>query len=282
VEWLTQRVKNFSELRELIDGLTETGKAARGTFLFRGQPDSTWSLEPSFTRIIKQGSSLKDALQYEQVAVAKFMAQAHLYVRLPLLRLSDVEIWGLMQHYGAPTRLLDWSASPYVGAYFAVNERWGMSDGALWAFRADLIANFAVKEFGEHWELKLMKDEFWRDPAPPPCLYAFRRGLDSDRMAAQQGCFTACRHLVSDHAQVIGDLLGNSKSKHIEKTHLKIVIPAKLKPNFLHCLRMMNIAGHSLFPGIDGVGGSVADTLRLQELTPALALHKFVRRLPLH
>jgi hypothetical protein len=36
-----------------------------------------------------------------------------------------------MQHYGIPTRLLDWSEGPLVALYFAVTER-PKSDGAIW------------------------------------------------------------------------------------------------------------------------------------------------------
>jgi hypothetical protein len=188
-----------------------------------------------------------------------------------------------MQHYRAPTRLLDWSASPYVAAYFAVEGRWEESDGALWAFRADLIANVAVQHHGADWEQKLIKDEFWSDPKASPELFAFRRGLDSDRMVAQEGCFTACRQPLCDHAQVIDETLSRlPESESAAKPYLKIIIAREAKPKFLHCLRSMNIGANSLFPGMDGIGLSVAEMLRMKEMSPAVALHEFVRRLPLN
>jgi hypothetical protein len=49
-----------------------------------------------------------------------------------ITRHNDLVALMVLRHYGAPTRLLDWSLSPYVAAYFAVSE--GDRNGELWAF----------------------------------------------------------------------------------------------------------------------------------------------------
>ena len=49
-----------------------------------------------------------------------------------------------MQHYGAPTRLLDWTLSPWVAAYFAVSDL--QDDGEIWAFnQAQLIKQYFAR-----------------------------------------------------------------------------------------------------------------------------------------
>jgi len=57
----------------------------------------------------------------------------------------------LMQHYRAPTRLLDWSESPLVALYFAlVDKLQEDSDGALWCMdpiALNRIANGTVANF---------------------------------------------------------------------------------------------------------------------------------------
>jgi hypothetical protein len=42
----------------------------------------------------------------------------------------------VLRHYGVPTRLLDWSISPFVAAFFAVSAH-DTQDGEIWAFSHD-------------------------------------------------------------------------------------------------------------------------------------------------
>ena len=67
----------------------------------------------------------------------------HFQLRSPTFRGEHHSVFEwlcLMQHYGAPTRLLDWTENVLVGLYFCVNEpEHDTQDGALYALNARLL-----------------------------------------------------------------------------------------------------------------------------------------------
>ena len=62
----------------------------------------------------------------------EFAIRAPALSRFETLPTSDWDLYFLMQHYGAPTRLLDWTDSPTIALYFAVRDNPGYYDSAVW------------------------------------------------------------------------------------------------------------------------------------------------------
>jgi hypothetical protein len=111
---LDVRVKSISQFVEVvcryrdqwIEGAVYTDP------WFRGHKCSTWPLEPNIFRygLLNEEDEIRE--QFERRA-AQYMTEP-----------PPVDMWGwyfLMQHYGAPTRLLDWTDSALVGLFFALN-----------------------------------------------------------------------------------------------------------------------------------------------------------------
>ncbi|MDY0967585.1 FRG domain-containing protein [Sphingomonas sp. CFBP9021] len=103
--------------KEVITDQFADGMFLRGRFLFRGQGDAEWRLMSSFDRWYNGAPDAKMATANNLLDY--FMAECEQH-ELPNNFLNDRNSWlGLAQHHGLPTRLLDWSESPYVAAMFA-------------------------------------------------------------------------------------------------------------------------------------------------------------------
>ena len=121
---------------------------------WRGQGVETWRLVPRVFR--------KDlGLYYEGGIANKFVARAATrYDKCPPR--GELAPWlFLMQHYGLPTRLLDWTESPLLAAYFAVSQdEYADEAGALWAIDPFALNGITTGHTGLHqpgthgvWEL---------------------------------------------------------------------------------------------------------------------------------
>src|SRR5262249_22802124 len=112
----------ITTLEELTDVVHQTFRRTRSRWWFRGHPDSRWALIPKVWRDYNATT--------ERYLTNSFYQRAKLrHASFP--DDSDYAAWlALMQHYGLPTRLLDWSDSALIAAYFAVKYERDLSRAA--------------------------------------------------------------------------------------------------------------------------------------------------------
>ena len=127
------RIDDIESVADLLEKVADF-YAGDPTVLFRGQSNADWPLTPKLGRTTfrkRFGVSLPDV---ETKLLAEFERQAvpHLSTR------SIQNSWdrlALAQHHGLPTRLLDWSTSPLVALWFAVEKPAATGAvAALWAY----------------------------------------------------------------------------------------------------------------------------------------------------
>jgi len=255
-----------------VDKLAGYGNAQtlHPKWLFRGQTDSKWTLEPSFTRIArKRGLDRKLALQLEREAVNKFsisgskLLPLEYTIDLTLARFKSQDSHGLdflgwfvvMQHYGAPTRTLDWTCSVWVALYFACCGHYE-SDGALW------IADFAKVMKHAETVLPNLNDfvPVMTQPTGPDVLVFMMTYNTNQRIESQQARFSVCTNPLADHLPIL------EEARALEK----IEIPKELKTRIMIELNQMNISAKTLFPGIDGLGRSITEYCNLWDTSSVI------------
>jgi hypothetical protein len=228
---------------------------------------------------------LEERLRVERALTQRFREHGPIY-------LSDVERRYLdsrwlqlvvMQHYGVPTRLVDWSKSAWVAAYFAVCGCWDF-DGCIYGFRRDrlealLRGNYSadlrplvwgphssdMKHFDEVWD-KADANNMLFDPDKAKVLSNwiatyYCREAHFPRLIAQQGLFTFGSRPGLDHWSQIADLLSDDDCFLITIYH-----GAKL--SILRMLNSVGLNGAVLFPGPDGIGRSLEGFARTWHLSP--------------
>src|SRR5262245_48687197 len=161
-------------------------------------------------------------------------------------REDDFEWLALMQDHGAPTRLLDFSWSPYVAAFFALHNT--THEGVIWAcnpveIRKEREVDLDVPgNFRKHFLSNKNSFAWLGEP------HAMNR-----RLIAQSGTFLVPGIL----HESIEEILLNYPNP--ENTLIKIIVPAdKVRIKGMRELYRMNITQATLFPDLDGLARSLA------------------------
>jgi hypothetical protein len=162
-----------------------------------------------------------------------------------------------MQHFSCPTRLLDWSESPYIALYFAVNENFE-KDGAIFLWDYLRYRDKMNCKYKNHRDLKSKDILVHTDYDFLDIIYSLRK---NNRIVRQQGSFSISNNILRYHDDVIIEAFENEEVSGL----FKIIIPKELKLECLAKLRTMNISAETLFPGLDGLGRSIKEHLQLRK-----------------
>lgn len=217
---------------------------------YRGHPSSRFYLLASLLRY-------KNGIQKEKHLFASFRKFSD---RILKRRESEWETLFEMQHYGVPTRLLDWSETFGIALFFATmynQTRHPGQDAAVY-----LLNPIALNKIsGINQIFRVPEDEskfgytkiYWdHSPFAATAPIAIEPIFINDRMLAQRGVFTV-------HHDKIDPI------EHVFPTAIKkVILPSAVIPSAIEFLELSNLNIFTVFPDLAGLSDYLKSTSGLE------------------
>ena len=249
-------VNSFEKLQELVfkDCYDAKIKRYRNDYVYRGVSDDAYPLITTLNRECSHNLKLEDHI------IRSFR-------KYGFDELKDIQsFWQILatgQHFGLPTRLLDWTYSPLVAAHFVtVNLNDYDKDGAIYCIDTrdsidtlpTCLKNEALKKDTGTFTVNMLErhaknlDEFASLSKKPFFLF-FEPASGDNRMINQYSLFSVS----SDPKVLISDMVDEKKT-----SLYKIIIPKQTKLEIRDKLDYINITERVIYPGLDSVCSWIA------------------------
>lgn len=221
-------------------------------------------MSPSLERLVKPTRDGTLAKKFEDHYIRVFQSKFHLYDTENQQPSTKLAWLAMMQHYGVPTRLLDFSESPYVALYFALEGFNPRQQDDLALFAVD-YSEFNKRSLFQLKKLKipipaslsdfeLQKDQIFEkylDVADYPLVWMTEPQQLNKRLDLQKGSFV----FSTDVTATLEDVLMSSVYSGCRT--IKFSISKALHTNIFALLRKMNLDSRVLYGDLHGLGRSI-------------------------
>ena len=217
-----------------------------------------------------------DRQNAEKYLIAQFKKAAHHFLEPSMVpnKNNTLEWLALMQHYGAPTRLLDFTRSPYVACFFALEKANANSkcdsERAIWAIDTTWLIKSSlgrIKSFRDHRDVtyKNLRDSEFIVKYFGQLFVNNRRSIilpvmparSNPRLLVQQGLFLCPGPVKESFQNILSSYKDPKDPKDMQKYVHKILIDGEIRHEVLSELHFMNISRASLFPDLQGFATSL-------------------------
>lgn len=227
---------SIRDLMRVLDSLPRA-MAPRG-WLYRGLHDARFQLQPSVGRLGATRSGGRHDRGAEHRILEEFKRRALTYAGI--VPDNDLEWLILGQQYGLPTRLLDWTESPLVAAFFATEVLESEAAAATCSRPSPGAPDAAIIAVPRP---PSMPASAWHHPLDVKRTEAVRPRHLTRRVAWQQALFTV-------HHQ--------PTSVWRPRALRKWIVPAARRDALMAQLWELGLTRSLLFPDLDGVGRDLA------------------------
>jgi len=248
--------------------LREVEKLGRRGWVFRGHATAGWHLKSSLQRFVEEHAIDKSSWKVrESETIRRFQAVAHLYLSHVPDRKDQISWLSLVQHYGGPTRLLDFTFNPAAALYFAVREaKPGKSPFCVHALHLASVRSGSREKraslpmySGKKPKANPKEKEYSigrKEEAGVDFVGLFDARLASERLAAQEGLFLVPSRIDLDLEKWLRDLTVN----HVPGPHSTHWLKYEFRNDsvdqyktIVKQLVQMGMSAARLFPGLSGL-----------------------------
>jgi hypothetical protein len=237
----------IQSIETLIEAIQEANKIFDCQVWWRGQKFKNWELSSSVFRDNHEH-------KYEQTVISRFQKRAPAR-RGNVPNINDYDQWlFLMQHYGLPTRLLDWTESPLIACFFGAESDNQDQDGALFALNPYALNKNQVNVYGlllpeDKIPKQLINRAFNSYVKDAKFIVAIRPVEVDIRSMVQLSEFT-----IHGTKLILDDLPGS------DDFIIKYEIPAIIKSDLREGLKFLGIRESNIFPDLEHLSKEISST----------------------
>ena len=232
---------NFSSIQQYLN-YTDQHSNDHKIRLYRGQEESSWNLDSNLYRLLKDQKKTDDFYNIERNIFSDF--KNSLTSREPSTNeRTDWEILSIGQHYGLPTRLIDWTSDPLIAIWFSFERmKSNSNDRAVWGLVVD---DMNLVDFNRD---KLFHGRFVKVFEPPK--------IDL-RIIAQRAWFSIQNMRLfgnreDDGLPKFNEYNTMNQMEEFEYHLIKMVFPNSSRTEILNELDNKGINHSSVFPDLTG------------------------------